>query len=125
MQTVIKWNIIMDIVSTKNTTPCEMKHPFFFHLSRVRVLLAGRDTVHATTTTIFANFEMCALHMQRTVQIHKRSIFCAPCGSTVLIYYNNNSKLGWKLAIQRRQFKTRRRTHCSKLKQWTFMIISL
>jgi len=61
MQTVIRWNIVMDIVSTKNTTPCEMEHPFVFDLRRVWVLLTGTDTVHATTTTC-ANYKTCALH---------------------------------------------------------------
>jgi len=34
----------MYIVSTKSTTPCETKHPFVFDLSRVWVLLTGRDS---------------------------------------------------------------------------------
>jgi len=67
-----------------------MKHPFVFDLSRVRVLLAGRDTVHATTTTIWDNFKTCALHMQRTVQIHKRSIFCAPSITTIIQNWAEN-----------------------------------
>jgi len=92
------------------------------HLSLISV---GRDTVHATTTKICANYKTCGLHMQRTAQRHKRSVFCAPCRSTVLIYYNNNSKLGWKLIIQRTQFQTWRHIHCSTMKQWTFTITSL
>jgi hypothetical protein len=92
------------------------------HLSLISV---GRDTVHATTTKICANYETCALRMQHTVQRHKRSVFCAPYRSTVLIYYNNNLKLGWKLIIQRTQFQTWRHIHRSTMKQWTFSHITV